>query len=229
MQEILYIYSCKQVYSTNYITPQLIKKEKQEMKQKINLKQLEKNTVAGIFQTGLVEIEIGLIFMVATLAMLFNDIRYYIDILYIVPVIFIILAVKYIYEPRMGVAKFTKKRVRKRMSMMITVTIFLVVMVSLRFIGNSTPIVEFINPRWIISGIILSICFAIAYFLSFDRMYFYAFLLTGAFNLSEEIRENPGVISEGGYAYLLAAIVLTVIGSIYLIRFLKKYQTSEAI
>ena len=199
------------------------------MEQKINLKQLEKNTVAGIFQTGLVEIEIGLIFMVSTLAMLFDDIRYYIDILFIVPVVFIILAVKYIYEPRMGVAKFTKKRVKKRMSMMITVTIFLVVMVFLKFVGNFINIAGIINPRWIISGIILSICIAIAYFLSFDRMYFYAFLLTGAFNLSEEIRENPGIISEGGYAYLLTAIVLTIIGSIYLFKFLNKYPISEAI
>lgn len=199
------------------------------MEQKINLKQLEKNTVARIFQTGLVEIEIGLIFMVSTLAMLFDDIRYYLMALYVVPVIFIMLAVKYIYEPRMGVAKFTKKRVKKRMSMTIIVTIFLVVMVSLKFIGNSLPFADFINPRWIISGIIFSICIAIAHFLTFDRMYFYAFLLTGAFNLSEEIREHPGIISEGGYAYLLAAIVLTVVGSIYLFRFLKKYPISQAI
>ena len=200
-----------------------------KVEQKINLKQLEKNTVAGIFQTGLVEIEIGLIFMVSTLAMLFDDIRYYLMALYVVPVIFIMLAVKYIYEPRMGVAKFTKKRVKKRMSMTIIVTIFLVVMVSLKFIGNSLPFADFINPRWIISGIIFSICIAIAHFLTFDRMYFYAFLLTGAFNLSEEIREHPGIISEGGYAYLLAAIVLTVVGSIYLFRFLKKYPISQAI
>ena len=129
----------------------------------------------------------------------------------------------------MGVVKFTKRRVRKRISMMITITIFLVVMVSLKFVGNSIVIAEIISPRWIISGIIFSICVAIAYFLTFDRMYIYAFLLTGAFNLSEEARENPGFISEGGYAYLLVAIVLTVIGSIYLIRFLKKYPTLEVI
>ena len=75
-----------------------------------NLKQLEKNTAAGIFQSGLVEIEIGLIFIVSSLAMIFDDIRYYLNILYIVPAIFIILAIKYIAEPRMGVVKFAKKR-----------------------------------------------------------------------------------------------------------------------
>lgn len=193
----------------------------------INLKQLEKNTIAGIFQTGLVEIEIGLILIVSTLTMIFDDIRYYLDILYIVPVLFIIIAVKYIAEPRMGVVKLTKRRVRKRMSMMITTTIILVVMVTLTIVGNTNMLAEIINPRWIISGIIFSISFAIAYFLTFDRMYIYAFLFAGAFNLSEEIRENPGIISEGGYAYLFASIALIVIGCVYLIKFLKKYPLPE--
>ena len=160
------------------------------MEAKINLKQLEKNTAAGIFQTGLVEIEIGLIFIVSFLAMIFDDIRYYIDIFFIVPVVFMILAVKYIAEPRMGVVKFTKSMVRKRMAMMITITAFLIIMVTLTIFGGARTIAELINPRWIISGIIFFICIAIAYFLSFNRMYIYAFLLAGAFNLSEEIREN---------------------------------------
>lgn len=197
------------------------------MEQKINLKQLEKNTVAGIFQTGLVEIVIGLIFIVSFLAMIFNDIRYYLDILYIVPVVFIVLAIKYIANPRMGIVKFARRRVKKSMLLGITITTFLVIMVTLTIIGNTNTIAEFINPRWIISGIIFSICIAIAYFMNFDRMFIYAFLLAGAFNLSEEIRENTWFISEGGYAYLFASIVLIVIGCVYLIRFLKKYPLPE--
>lgn len=193
------------------------------MKQRINLKQLEKNAAAGIFQTGLVEIEIGLIFMVSSLAMTFDDIRYYLDLLYIVPIVFIVLAIKYVANPRMGMVKLAKRRVRKCMIMSIAITIFLVIMVTLTFFGNSNVIAEFMNPRWIVSGIIFMICIAVAFFLSFDRMYFYAFLLVGAFNLSEEIREHPGAILEGGYAYLLASIVLIVIGLVYLIKFLKKY------
>lgn len=197
------------------------------MEQKINLKQLEKKSAAGIFQTGIVEIGIGLIFIVSSLAMIFDDIRYYIDILYIVPVVFIVLAVKYIASPRMGVVKPARRRVRKSRLMMISITAFLVIMVTLTIFGNTNTISEFINPRWIISGIIFFICIAVAYFLSFDRMYIYAFLLTGAFNLSEEIRENAWNISEGGYAYLLASIVLIVIGCVYLIRFLNKYPLPE--
>ncbi len=192
-----------------------------------NLKQLEKNTAAGIFQTGLVEIEIGLIYIVSCLAMIFENIRYYIDILYILPFVFIIVAIKYIVQPRMGVVKFARKRVRKNMLMMTAITTFLVIMVTLTIFGNHNTIAEFVNPRLIITGIIFSIGFAVAYFPAFDRMYIYAFLLAGAFNLSEEIRENSWIISEGGYAYLFASIVLIVIGSVYLLKFLKKYPIPE--
>jgi hypothetical protein len=102
-------------------------------------------------------------------------------------------------------------------------------MVILTITGNENAHDELINGRWIVSGIIFIICAAIAYFLNFIRMYFYAFLFTGAFNLNEEIRENPGIISEGAYVYLLVSIVLIIIGCVYLIRFLKKYPLTETV
>jgi hypothetical protein len=197
------------------------------MEQKINLKQLEKKTAAGIFETGIVEIGIGLVFVVSSLAMIFDDMRYYIDLFYIVPIVFIWLAVKYIGNPRQGVVKFARRRVRNSRLLIITITTFLVIMVALTFFGNTNTISESINPRWFISIVIFSICVAIAYIKNFDRMFIYAFLLTGAFNLSEEIRENTWIISEGGYAYLFTSIVLIVIGCVYLIRFLKKNPLPE--
>jgi hypothetical protein len=193
------------------------------MEQKMNLKQLEKNTAAAIFQTGLVEIAIGLTWIVSSLAMIFDDIRYYIDILFVVPVIFIILAIRYIASPRMGTVKLARERMRRNTWFMVTVTVFLIIMVIITITGKGHTNGELINGRWIISGIIFFICTAIGYFLYFKRMYLYAFLMVGAFNLSEEIRENPGIISDGAYVYLFFSIVLILIGCVYLIRFLKKY------
>lgn len=195
----------------------------------MDLKQLEKNTAAVIFQTGLVEIAIGLIWIVSSLAMIFDDIRYYIDILFVVPVIFIILAIRYIASPRMGMVKLARKRMRRNMWFMLTVTAFLIIMVILTFTGKGQINGEIINGRWIISGIIFFICTAIGYFLYFKRMYLYAFLLAGAFNLTEEIRENPGIISEGAYVYLFVSILLIIIGCVYLIKFLRKYKLPENI
>ena len=193
------------------------------MEQKINLEKLEKRTAAGIFQTGIIEIGIGMIFIVSSLAMIFDNIRFYIDILYVVPVVFIILSVRYIAQPRMGMVKLSKRRVRNNKRLITALTIFLIVMVMLTVFGNTSAISELINPKWIVIGIIFFICIAIAYFMSFDRMYFYAYLLSGTFYLSEVIRDNPGIISDGGYAYLFASIVLISIGLVYLVKFLKKY------
>ena len=193
----------------------------------MNLKKLEKNTAAVIFQTGIVEIGIGLVWIVSSLAMIFDDISYYIDILFVVPIIFIILANRYIVAPRMGMVKLARKRMKRNTWFIVAVTAFLVTMVSLRFIGDGHTNDGLINGRWIVSGIIFIICVAIAYFLNFRRMYLYALFIVAAFNLNEEIRENPGIISDGAYVYLLFSLVLIIIGCVYLIRFLKKYPLPE--
>jgi len=193
----------------------------------MNLKKLEKNTAAVIFQTGIVEIGIGLVWIVSSLAMIFDDISYYIDILFVVPIIFIILANRYIVAPRMGMVKLARKRMKRNTWFIVAVTAFLVTMVSLRFIGDGHTNDGLINGRWIVSGIIFIICVAIAYFLNFRRMYLYALFIVAAFNLNEEIRENPGIISDGAYVYLFFSLVLIIIGCVYLIRFLKKYPLPE--
>lgn len=193
------------------------------MEHRINLSKLEKNTAAVVFQTGIVDIGIGLVFLVSTLAMLFDDIRYYIDILYIVPPAFILFAKKYLVDPRLGVVEFSKRRVKRSMLMIISITIFLVIMVSLTFFGIGNIEGVIINPRWIITGIIFGICICIAFFLEFRRMYLYAFVLSGAFNLSEVIRESPRLQFENGYAYLPAALLLIGIGAYYFVTFIHKY------
>lgn len=197
------------------------------MEQKINLKQLEKNTAAVIFQTGILDIGLGLITVVTSMAMLFDDISYYIDILIIVPLVFIVLAFRYIAVPRMGIVKLAASRMRRNLWFMIATTAFLVIMVSLRFIYDGPAGNGPVSGRWIVSGIVFIICATIAYFLHFRRMYLYALLYVGAFNLNEVIRESPGIIPDGAFAYLFVAIVLVIIGCVYLVRFLRKYPVPE--
>ena len=198
------------------------------MERELNLKKLERNTAAVIFQTGIVDIVIGLIFSVTALAMLYDDIRYYIDILFIVPPIFIFFAKKYIVDPRMGYVAFSRKRVRRSRLLSISITIFLVIMVSMTFFGaGNNSIAEIVNPRWIITGIIFSICISIAYFLEYRRMYLYAFILSGAFHFSEVLREHPEIVLNNGMAYLIASIIILYIGGYYLATFLKKYRIEK--
>ena len=199
------------------------------MERKINLRQLEKDTAAVVFQTGIVDIGIGLILLVVGMAMIFDDIRYYIDMGLVVPPLFIVLVKRYVIDPRMGVVAFSKKRVRRSTIMIATITIFLLVSVSFTFFGGPDVGADIINPRWIITFIIFGICVAIAYFLEYHRMYLYALLFAGAFNLSEYLREHPEIIAENGVAYLLAATIMIIIGTYFLVKFLREYPLSEEI
>ena len=197
------------------------------MGKEMKLGKLEKSTAGLVFNTGIVDIGIGMIFVVISLAMIFDDIRYYIDIALILPPIFIYLCVKFIVQPRMGVIKPTPRRVKRSMMMITTITIFLVVMVTMTYFGGGNSVSDIINPRWIISGIIFFICIAIAFFLSFNRMYLYSLLYVGAFNFSEILRENPGILPSNGYAYMIASAILIAIGIFYFIKFLMDYPLPE--
>ena len=199
------------------------------MEQELYLKKLEKRTAGVVFQAGITDIGIGMIFLISTIASLFDDIRYYIYILFVIPPLFITLAMRYIVSPRMGVVELTKQRVKKSMMMSISITTFLVIMVALTFFGKGNFIAEVVNPRWIITGIIFAICISVAYFLEYHRMYLYAFVIAGAFNLSEILRNYPEVVAENGMAYLVAAIIILTIGGYYLTTFLKKYPVEKEI
>jgi len=199
------------------------------METQSKLKKLEKITAAVIYQTGIVDIALGMILIVASLAMIFDDISYYIDILFVVPVLFIIIGVRYIAAPRMGTFKLKRKRMRRNLWFIATVTAFLLAMIVLRFVGNGHTNGGTVGGRWIISGIIFMVCAGTAYFLNFRRMYLYALLYVAAFNLAEEVRESPGILPDTGYAYLIASFVPIVIGSVLMISFLQKYPLPENI
>jgi uncharacterized membrane protein len=189
----------------------------------IKLKELEKNTWKTSYENGLIDIAIGLICIVSAVCHIFDDIRYFLMPLYLIPILFLMLTKKYITIPRMGVVKFNKRRKRKSAIFIAIMTSVLILLLILTIVLKTNYLPEGIASRIVISAIMLLICFANAFFLNFNRLYIYGIVITGAFNLNEYIRENPGFLAEGGYAYLLAAMVILITGSIYLIKFLKKY------
>lgn len=187
----------------------------------IKLKELEKNTWKTSYENGLIDIAIGLICIVSAVCHIFDDIRYFLMPLYLIPILFLMLTKKYITIPRMGLVKFNKRRKRKSAIFIAVMTSVLILLVILTIVLRTNYLPEGIAARIIISAIMLLICFANAFFLNFNRLYIYGIVITGAFNLNEYIRENPGFLAEGGYAYLFAAIVILITGGIYLIKFLK--------
>lgn len=193
------------------------------MDRTFSLRKLEKNSWKASFRSGLFEIAIGLVLLVSSICHIFDELRYYFMPLYLIPVLFLILTKKNIVIPRMGMVKFSKQRRRKSTLFQIVSTAVLLFLVLLTVLSATSYLPEYIAPKIITTAIMLLICFAAAYFLDFTRLFLYGIVIAGAFNLNEFLRENPGNLPDGGYAYLMASIVFLITGGVYFFRFLKKH------
>ena len=194
------------------------------MTQDINLKELEKKAWTSTFQDGIIDIGIGLILVVTTICQTFDDARFYLYPLFIVPVLFITAAKKYITTPRMGLVKFSRARNRKRymLYLIMTASIVFLLILTVKGLFQQLPMTPVI-----VGAIVFFIPCLIAYFLNFDRMYIYAVLFTLSFALNEITIANTGVIASGAYAWLISGIIMIAIGVVYLVRFLRKYPLPE--
>ena len=194
------------------------------MTQEFNLKELEKKAWTSTFEDGITDIGIGLLLLMSTICQIFNESSPYLYPLFIVPALFIIVAKKYITAPRLGFVKFSKERNRKRYMLYLIMTISIVFLLILTVKGlfqqlPMTPV--------IVGAIVFIIPCSIAYILNFDRMYIYAILFTLSFAFKEITIANTGVIASGAYAWLISGIIITVVGVVYLVRFLHIYPLPD--
>lgn len=194
------------------------------MTQTIDLKELEKKVWTSTFEDGIHDIGIGLILVVTTICQIFNESSPYLYPLFIVPALFIIIAKKYITVPRIGFVKFSRERNKKRYTLFLVMTISIVflLMLTIKELLQQLPM-----NSLIVGAIVFIIPCSIAYFLNWDRMYIYAFLFTLSFVLNEITIANTGVIASGAYAWLISGMMITVVGVVYLVRFMKKYPLPE--
>lgn len=190
------------------------------MTEAIDLKGLEKKVWTSTFEDGITDIGIGLVLLVSTICQILNDEHFYLYLLYIVPALFIIIAKKYITAPRMGLVKFSRERNKKMYTLFLVMTISIVFLLMLTIKGllQQLPMTSLI-----VGAIVFIIPCSIAYFLNWDRMYIYAVLFTLSFALNEMTIAKTGVIASGAYAWLISGMMITVVGIVYLLRFMNKY------
>ena len=190
-----------------------------------NLKEIEKKAWTSVFQSGLVDIEIGLVLIVTFALQSFStaidSVRFYFYMLYLVPVLFYVIAHRYLIIPRLGLVKFSKERKRRSRLLAIIMTTSIVFLLILTMKGWIQMIP---NTGIIVGGIVFLIPTLIAYFHNFDRMYIYAVLMTASFGLNEYTIAKTGVIESGAYAWSISGIIMVAIGVVYLVKFIKKYS-----
>ena len=185
-----------------------------------NLKAIEKKVWQLNFQDGITDITIALVLIVSTICQIFNKFRFYLYLLFIIPVLFSIFARKYITVPRMGLVKYSKERNQKRHLLTFSISAIIFIILASTITGTINKL-QPVTPIFI-GAIILIICSIIAFVLNYARMYFYGILIA----LSELTIYKTGLISDGAFAWLITGIIILLIGIIYLVRFIKEYPNS---
>ncbi len=187
----------------------------------LNLKSIEKKFWQLNFEDGITDITIALVLIVTTICQIYNEYRFSLYLLYIIPVFFSIISKKQISAPRIGFVTYSKYRIKKKHLLSFSISAFIFILLIFTISGT----LNILQPAIpiIIGLIVLLICGIIAFVLNYNRMYLYSLLITGSFAISELTIHKTGLISNGAFAWLISGIIILVIGIYYLFEFIKKY------
>ena len=201
------------------------------MTEQINLKEIEKKAWTSYFQDGLWDILLGLILLNFGIAPFIEEttkVNYligYIIILFLAELIFF-AGKKYITIPRIGKVKFGNIRQKKRLKVRIVlgISVLLGFIILFLTVSNNIPVISEIALPAIIFGINAIIVFsAMAYILDFPRLYLYGTFFAASILLVEFSYNYVGSSYDNLIGFGLFGGIITIIGLIYLLRFIKKH------
>ncbi len=200
------------------------------MNHEIGLDELEKKAWRTTFDDGIFDIYFGILIASFGSISLYDYLPVPLNVLF-GPIIigfgltFFILSKKYLIKPRIGVVKFgPKRKVRKRRTMLVLSVN--VVLLLILFLFNLSNVGGSINLPYLLEGLLfltLPLCF-VAYFLQYTRLYIYALLLGSGFFLADILSLIVPIPFNFLFIYLLFGGIIIIVGIIYLIRFIRKYQ-----
>jgi len=206
------------------------------MSQNVDLKALEKKAWRSVFQDGLWDIFLGLLLMafglsawLDTLA-LDDGIRMGIYIGAEVLAMLVLFAGKrFITIPRMGRVKFGAERQKRRNIIRLLLFISVLVGLVMWFLASSGINGEggILSGKWFFPSIwalnMLMVFGLGAYFLEYERLYVIGFLYAMVIPLNEVIKITAEV-SMAMYLFLVAGLIVVVMGILYLLRFMRDYK-----
>ena len=140
---------------------------------------------------------------------------------------FFILSKKYVIQPRIGTVKFGRKRKVRKLKTALILSVNVVFLLILYLLNLTTG--GSVNLPYLLEGLLfftLPLCF-VAYFIQFNRLYIYAVIIGCTFFIADVSRLLIPIPFNFLFTYLLLGGILIVIGIIYLIKFLKKYQLPQ--
>ena len=204
------------------------------MSQEIHLEELERKAFRSMFQDGLWDIFLGLY----TLALSTTPLVHLRGIerplsfisafaIGVIGVLAMRVAKKSITLPRMGLVKLgsTRKAKFKKMRIVLSIaSLVTVILIVLTLTGDLKP-ADWGAPGWLVPGVI-GMMIAVetsfmAYFVDYAPLYLYGWLFGLSFPASALLEEYADITFP--IAFVVSGVVMLLIGTVSLIRFLRKY------
>ena len=205
------------------------------MSQIINLKELERKAWTSYFQDGLWDIYLGLLLLAMAISALLSDVGFSESLgmtiligLEVLAVLVLWVGKKLITVPRMGRVKFGPKRKAKLSWVMVILFISVLVgagvFVAALAMRTSRP--EWLNGTFVFPAVWMvnaMVVFSLgAYFLDFSRLYLIGVMYALAVPLDIMFRQLTD-IDLSFIAFGVPAMVILIVGSVMLVRFLREY------
>jgi len=196
----------------------------------IGLDKLEKKAWRTTFDDGIIDIYLGILLASFGPSTALHDILPVPLNILLGPLMigfgltFFILSKKYLIKPRIGIVKFGRKRKVRNLRIFVVLSVnqvFLLILYLINLYSNEGGF----TFLYLLEGLLiltLPLCF-VAYFLQFNRLYVYALLWGCAFFLADISSLIVPIPFNFLFSYLTLGGMIIIMGTIYLIRFLKKY------
>lgn len=198
-----------------------------------DLRELEKKAWTSYFQDGLWEIIIGTILLVSTLSSALEyagvahptRIAIYLPLMVALPVLILTAGKKYITLPRLGVAKFGRRRELNLIKLMAAIAA--TVSVNLLVWGLSPVYPEATKGGYGMALVIfdiLAIFCLLGYYMNYNGFYIMAVLAASPELIIYLLKNYTSFEYYYVAAYGIPAAILIAIGSMALVRFMRKYD-----
>jgi len=214
------------------------------MSQKIDLKAIEKKVFTSFHQDGLIDLFLGFIMLISILSSTLDAsgvpdsvrIIIYLPLMVVLGPVLYMLGKRYITFPRMGFVKLgSKQQQKKRIVIFSIITAVLITLVILTIIlgnkaGKLGSIFGVKAEFWssaIVTFIIIGIFAIIALVLMTPRFYLLGFIVGMSEPLYMLLKHFTHIKYIGVIAYGIPAMLLIILGTVVLKRFMKKYPLTK--
>ena len=193
------------------------------MSEPLNLKELERKAWQSFQQDGLMEVFLGALLVLAFLAGIAGEQRFfvYIVMLLLGPMLF--LTKRYVTVPRIGQVQFGPKRKANQRLLAVVAVVAVGLTLALMLLamrGSSWLRDNHVLISFGLGGMVALVFTAMAYLKDFPRLYIVGLLIGAAFTVTE-LLDNPAPL-------LVVGSILFVVGLAILARFVRQYPVPSA-